>query len=114
MSDQSNTKLLKQLTTRKRDPKKAASGGYKRTTKEQKAKEKEAKEAEEAKETNPALLAAKASLPTWMKQPSAKMAFDAALFGVTCFVIIKYGKKLAETLDENCPTEKSIMDMMNQ
>ena len=41
------------------------------------------------------------------------MAFDAALFGVTCFVIIKYGKQLAEKMDENCPSEKGMLEMMN-
>lgn len=49
-----------------------------------------------------------------MKKPEAKTAFDVAVFGMTCFVILKYGKTLAQTLDDNCPTEKSIMDMMNE
>ena len=49
-----------------------------------------------------------------MRKPQAKTAFDVALFGMTCFVILKFGKSIAETLDANCPTEKSIMDMMNQ
>ena len=101
------------MTTRKRDPKKAAAGGYKRVDKKEKETQRARKEAEEAKETNPAIKYFRSSIPVWMKEPSAKMAFDAALFGVTCFVIIKYGKQLAETLDENCPSEKSMLEMMN-
>ena len=55
----------------------------------------------------------KNSMPVWMREPSAKMAFDAALFGVTVFVIMKYGKKLADTMDESCPSEKSMLEAMN-
>ena len=108
MSSQSNTKLLKQLTTRKRDPSKNSN------TKGAKSNNKAKNAEEEAKQANPAIKYIKESTPEWMKKPQAKTAFDVALFGVCALVIIKFGKTMATTLDENCPTEKSIMDMMNQ
>lgn len=111
MSDQSNTKLLKQLTQRKRDS--SRSNNTRGNNRNKKAENKARNEAEERKETNPVITLLKDSTPAWMKKPSAKVAFDIALFSASAFVIIKFGSSLAKTLDENCPTEKSIMDMMN-
>ena len=57
---------------------------------DKKARAKQA--AEDAKQANPAIKYLKDSMPDWMRRPQAKSAFDVALFGVTCFVIIKFGK----------------------
>ena len=43
---------------------------------------------------------------------STKQVVDLALFSAGIFLMYKFGKSVAETIDNQMPTEKSIMDMM--
>ena len=44
-----------------------------------------------------------------MRKPSAKVAFDVAVFGAAAFIIIKFGSEMAQTFEEITPSEQSVM-----
>ena len=91
MSDQSNTKLLKQLTTRKRDPN--AARDYQKSKADKESKKQAAEE--ERKQQNPVIKYIKDSTPAYLKKPSAKVAFDVVVFSAAALFIIKFGKQIA-------------------
>jgi hypothetical protein len=37
---------------------------------------------------------------------------DVAIFGVGIYIMYRFGKSVAETIDNQMPTEKGMMDMM--
>lgn len=41
-----------------------------------------------------------------------KQAFDLAIFTLGIYLMYRFGKAVAETIDNQMPTEKSMMDMM--
>jgi hypothetical protein len=58
--------------------------------------------------TVPGLDAAKKQLA----KTSAKQVLDLALFSAGIYLMYRFGKSAADTLDNQMPTEKSMMDMM--
>ena len=47
-----------------------------------------------------------------LAKTSTKQAVDIALFTVGIYIMYRFGKSVAQTLDNQMPTEKSMMDMM--
>ena len=47
-------------------------------------------------------------------KPSNKNLMECALFGAACFVIVRYGKDIADLVESMCPSEQQIMEMMKQ
>ena len=47
-------------------------------------------------------------------RPDGKSILDASLFAGAVYVIYKHGKDLANALDANVPSEKDMLDMMQQ
>ena len=99
MEDQSNTKLLKQLTKRTRNPDASKNLGP----------SKKKSETADPRSENPAIKYIKASCPEFLKRPSAKVAFDVAVFGAAAFIIIKFGSEMATTFENITPSEQSVM-----
>ena len=98
-----HTKLLRQLTQRKRTVKKGASAA---------SKPKEAEKAAPKVEENPLMKKLKSYTPEWMKRPKAKTAFDVLFFVGSCVVIHKFGQALHDKFDSLVPSEKDILDQM--
>ena len=98
MEDQSNTKLLKQLTKRTRNPDASKKLGPSKNKSEA-----------DSRSENPAIKYIKASCPEFLKRPSAKVAFDVAVFGAAVFIIIKFGSEMATTFENVTPSEQSVM-----
>ena len=48
---------------------------------------------------------------TW-KSTKPKQMFDIVIFTLGIYLMYKFGKAVAETIDNQMPTEKSMMDMM--
>lgn len=67
------------------------------------------KESVDPRSENPAIKYIKASIPDFMRRPSAKVAFDVAVFGAAAFIIIKFGSEMAQTFEEITPSEQSVM-----
>ena len=53
-------------------------------------------------------------VPEPLRQPKAKQVVDVALFTATVYLIYNYGKDLAKKVEDMCPSEKAIMEMMQQ
>ena len=53
-------------------------------------------------------------MKSFFAKSSKKQALDMALFSVGIVVMYKFGKSVADSLDNQMPTEKSMMDMMKQ
>jgi len=53
-------------------------------------------------------------VPEAIRKPKQKQLVDVALFTATCFLIYNYGKDLAKTVEDMCPSEKAILEMMQQ
>ena len=49
-----------------------------------------------------------------MGKASKKQVVDLALFSAGIYVMYVFGKKVADSIDDQMPTEKSVMDMMKQ
>ena len=49
-----------------------------------------------------------------LKNVKPKQMVDMTIFAVGIFLMYKFGKAVAETIDNQMPTEKSMMDMMRQ
>ena len=47
-----------------------------------------------------------------MKTVKSKQVVDVTFFAIGILVMYKFGKLLAETIDNQMPSEKSMMDMM--
>lgn len=47
-----------------------------------------------------------------LKKTSAKQVVDVVLFASGIFLMYKFGKSAADTLDNQMPTEKSMLDMV--
>ncbi len=47
-----------------------------------------------------------------IKKTSTKQVVDLAIFSAGIFVMYRFGKGVAETIDNQMPTEKSMIDMM--
>ena len=45
---------------------------------------------------------------------SPKQALDIVLFAAGIYVMYRFGKSVADTIDNQMPTEKSMMEMMKQ
>lgn len=52
------------------------------------------------------------SLRKVLKNTKSKQVIDLAIFSVGIYLMFKFGKTVAETIDNQMPTEKSMMDMM--
>jgi hypothetical protein len=46
------------------------------------------------------------------KKTNKKQVLDVLLFSVGIYAMFRFGKTVAETIDNQMPTEKSMMDMM--
>ena len=101
MEGENNTKLLKSLTQRKRRGKSADKSDDKDSQKKSTINTK-----------------TQSKFYSWWayyaKKPQAKQAFDASLFCTSVFVIYNYGDYFAQKFQELCPTEQSILDMINK
>ena len=53
-----------------------------------------------------------AQLAKIVKDTNKKQVFDGMLFAVGIYLMYQFGKSVAETIDNQMPTEKSMMDMM--
>ena len=58
---------------------------------------------------NPVIKYIKASTPDIFRKPSAKVAFDVAVFSAAAFIIIKFGTEMAQTFEDITPSEQSVM-----
>ena len=67
------------------------------------------KETADPRSENPAIKYIKSSIPDFMRKPSAKVAFDVAVFGAAAFIIIKFGSEMAQTFEDITPSEQSVM-----
>ena len=47
-----------------------------------------------------------------LKKTSPKQMFDVVLFTAGIYLMYKFGKGVADSLDNQMPTEKSMMEMM--
>ena len=103
-----NPKLLKQMTNRIYKPKKklAAIEDNKEETAEKATKVQKGGKTFNIKKMMPKKV--------YDNLPSGKTTLDATLFAGTCFLIYSYGSKLAEALEGLVPSEKAIIEMMNQ
>ena len=101
MAEKSNTALLKQMTRTRRqaDPKAAKS---------------EEKSSSAPKKSSFSTSSLTAYVPDYLKKPNTKQVIDVALFTASVYLIYNYGKDLAKKVEDMCPSEKSIMDMMQQ
>ncbi len=52
------------------------------------------------------------SMKKLLGKTSKKNAIDLALFSAGIYVMYRFGKSVAESIDNQMPTEKSMMDMM--
>jgi hypothetical protein len=93
-------------------------GGQTKLRSQRTKREYELPEEEEPKE---APVAKKASLleRMWPKKlakyrPDGKSVLDATLFAGAFYVIYNHGKDLANALDANVPSEKDMLEMMQQ
>ncbi len=49
-----------------------------------------------------------------LKTVQAKQVADITVFAVGIFIMYKFGRTIAEAIDNQMPSEKSMMDMMRQ
>lgn len=54
------------------------------------------------------------SLKKQLKKTSPKQVVDVVVFSATIYAMYFFGKKVADSLDSQMPTEKSMMEMMKQ
>eukprot|EP00347_Sterkiella_histriomuscorum_P020060 403339252 len=54
------------------------------------------------------------ALKKQLGKASPKQVVDLVLFSAGIYLMYKFGKTVAESLDNQMPTEKSMMDMMKQ
>ena len=47
-------------------------------------------------------------------KPDGKTILDASLFAGACYVIVRHGKDLADSLEAFVPSEKDMMEMMQE
>lgn len=55
-----------------------------------------------------------AALKKQLKGTKPKQVVDIVVFSATIYAMYFFGKKIADSLDSQMPTEKSMMDMMKQ
>ena len=54
------------------------------------------------------------ALKKQLNKASAKQMVDIVLFSAGIYLMYRFGKAMAETLDNQMPTEKNMMEMMKQ
>lgn len=118
MADESSNNYLKQLTHGKRNirvasKKKDTEGGSEGDAKSSSSKKSGDSILTRMIKGLGAMLPDTDSVSSTMQMPAKKTMFDVAMFGASCYVVYKYGKFLAQKVEDMCPTEKSIMEMMN-